>query len=45
MAASAIRKIKYEVHGRDANKARGKDICFIDIKAVHQVLYFTHSKS
>ena len=28
-AASAIREIKHEVRGRDANKARGEAECFI----------------
>ena len=29
MAVSAIRKIKHEACGRDANKARGEAECFI----------------
>ena len=35
MAASAIRKVKHEAHGQDANKARGKAECFIGIEAAH----------
>ena len=45
MAIRAIRKIKHEARGQDANKAQGKAKCFIGIKVACQVLYFTYSKS
>ena len=41
IAASALREIKHEARGRDANKARGKAECFISIEATRRVLYFT----
>ena len=39
IAASAIREIKHEAGGQEANKARGEAECFISLKATRQVLY------
>ena len=43
MGMSPIRKIKHKVCGLDTSKVQDEAKCFIDIKAVCQVLYFTCS--